>query len=120
MGNKASAVAARREGYVLPGVEQAMLWDRLLSRLRQLQRYQVYVGQVIRPLWLDLYEADVEFQLLPEFALLIPNSSTEPGSPGWKYRRKLVMDPAREFGIVATSGRTPSRLIEAIHEDAAA
>jgi hypothetical protein len=100
-----------------------MLWDALVCRLRKLRRYRAYVDQEIRPLWLAVAASNEMCAALPERALFMIQMSNElkvPGSPGWLYFRKLVTDPAREFGIISTSGGTPYKLIEAIHQDAAA
>src|SRR4051794_12644056 len=92
-----SVPAARREGYVFPEVERAVLWDTLVCRLRNLRRYRAYVDQGIRPLWLALAATDELSALLPEHALLMRKPFEVPGSPGWLYFQKLATDPAREF-----------------------
>ncbi len=115
-----SAPTARREGYVFPEVEQAVLWDALVCRLRALRRYRAYVEQDIRPLWLAFAGVDKTIDLLPSHALMMRRPFEVPGSPGWLYFQKLARDPAREFGIVAEWGGTPYKLMTTIHLDAAA
>jgi hypothetical protein len=115
-----SVPAARREGLVFPEVEEALYWDVLIRRLRGLPRYRAYVDQDIRPLWRAVAESNEMCAAMPSRALSWISKHKDPGSPGWLYSRKLATDPAREFGIAATSGGTPEPLIIAIHQDAAA
>lgn len=108
---------ARQEGHVFPEVERVRLWDALVSRLRQLPRYQNYVAQEIRPLWRDMVASEGSFIWIAEHLLEPSEVQTRKHRLERRYLQKLFTHPAQVFGLVTTSGLAPLRIVRAIHED---